>query len=490
MSSFGDYLPLISSKLSHGFESDTLLSELPARSSSVIWPPTSSSPNTSPNSSSLLQTPTHPRRLSPSTPVLSSGALKSCQVIVRPQISPKDSEFDDELPPVLWGRTSDQVAPPTLHTSTADTNDRSSPSPKPSNEYATPPSSVSEVVSAPLNIHERLLSPAPSPFSLEFRTRSPSPDPILLSDVPPSRSTASEDLTPQGTLVHEDLRQGDTFSVQDISFQNRGQSPVPTTHSFDIRVPSDPRMSPSIPTATQNPPQDSLIHDSPISLPDRAPAPIDGEPDDTPLDDIDISNLSRYPLRKRAPAQLKPYTVEKYQYKQALSANPDAIVNMRDRMSRDHYDHTDDHLDETQAPWQPPEETQGDSDDEQWNSRSRVNPREDSAAVDPTPSEERPVQYSELLQDLSSSDNEESKSMQRFSKEAKRLERQRRKVKAEEERQARLIREGNDREKARTRPKAFPVEKPRKSTSRTLSLSTSSVSLPACLNEAPAEEAV
>ncbi|KAG6884590.1 hypothetical protein C0993_009757 [Termitomyces sp. T159_Od127] len=330
---------------------------------------------------------------------------------------------------------------------------------KPSNEFPTPSPHV------PLNTPARLLSPAPSTFSQEVQTRSPSLDPISLFDVSPLQSTAFEDLAQQGTPVHKDLRLGDNLSHQDTSSRT-----VPATCSPDIRVPSSRSTSPSTPTATQNPPQDSLLHDSPILLPDRAPAPINGEPDDTLLNDTDISNLSRYPLRKRAPAQLKPYTVEKYQYKQALSANPDAIVNIRnvgERMGRDHYDHTDDHLDETQALWQPPEETQGDSDDERWHSRTKVGPRE----VDSNISEERPVQYSELLQDLSSSDDEELKSMQRFSKEAKRLERQRRKAKLEEERQARSIREGNDRGKARVRPKAFPVEKPSVSTSRSPSSS-------------------
>jgi Mus7/MMS22 family len=39
-----------------------------------------------------------------------------------------------------------------------------------------------------------------------------------------------------------------------------------------------------------------------------------------------IQDGPRYSLRRRGANQLKPYTVEKFQYKQALSANPDAIV--------------------------------------------------------------------------------------------------------------------------------------------------------------------
>ncbi|KAG6890307.1 hypothetical protein C0995_009513 [Termitomyces sp. Mi166 len=446
-------------KLYHDFEPDIPRPGTPVRASSVTWPPTSSSPNTSPKSSSLLQTPPHD--------------------LLHPKLSPKHNEPDDGLPPVFSSSflpTFDEVELPDIHASLGMIP---SPTPRPLDQLPTVSLSPPDVINTndePLNVHERLLSSTPPPSSPELRLRSPSLDPMLLFDIPPLRPTGSVD---QETLLDKDQRPQDLFLRRDVSPHIDSQSALPVMLSLDNQaLLASPRqhMSPSTPIPAQHSPQILLPHNSSIISSDRslqARIVQVGEPDVTHLVGVDIPSISRYPLRKRAPAQLKPYTVEKYHYKQALSANPDAIVNIRDpgRVSHDHYDHTDGHFDESQAPWQPSEEIQGDNDDERWYLRTKASHHDDSHdIIRPTP-EGRPVQYdSELLQDLPSSDDEESKSMQRFSKEAKRLERKRRKVRLEEER---LVRQKSEGAKAHTKPKPFPVKRPSRCTSRSRSLSIS-----------------
>ncbi|KAG5718721.1 hypothetical protein E4T56_gene2714 [Termitomyces sp. T112] len=454
-------------KLYHEFESNIPPTKTLVHAPSVTWLPTSSSPATSPKSSSLLQTPPYPHKLSPSVLAIwynDPGRLSQDPVQPQPEPGLKNDELNDELPPVLSNPSFippfEEMEPPDIHISPIDLNNsNSSPTldrlPTPS---SSPPEMTKVDDAEPPIMHERSLSSTPLTSSPGIQIRSLSPDPMSLFDVFPSQATGSVDLVRQEISLHKDERPED-LPERDSFPHNGSQFVLRATPPLNSEVPSVSSQHMSF--ATPPPPQASPRsppYCSPPILPDlvlRAPNVQDDE--SNLLNDGDIPSISRYPLRKRAPAQLKPYTVEKYHYKQALSANPDAIVNIRD------------------APWQPIEEAQDNSDSGQWQLRTKATHREDSRGIDPArPAlEERPPQYSELLQDLPSSE-EESKSMQRFSKEAKCLERQRRKAQLKKEKQARLARGESEGAKARARPKAFPVKRSSRSTPRSRTLSISS----------------
>ena len=57
----------------------------------------------------------------------------------------------------------------------------------------------------------------------------------------------------------------------------------------------------------------------------------------------------RYSLRHRKVAQLKPYTVEQLKYKQALRANPDAIVKFKNLTLRNRHHYPDNHYEEDEG---------------------------------------------------------------------------------------------------------------------------------------------
>ena len=125
----------------------------------------------------------------------------------------------------------------------------------------------------------------------------------------------------------------------------------------------------------------------------------------------------RYPLRRRGANQLKPYTVEQFQYKQALSANPDAIVKFRSlarggcrRYSDGEFqgqDHTED-----SGTWE-----------ESRRKRAKISSGSRSKSPNVVQDE---VQYPDILQDLPSTDEEEAKQLQALSKEARKVQRERR----------------------------------------------------------------
>lgn len=129
----------------------------------------------------------------------------------------------------------------------------------------------------------------------------------------------------------------------------------------------------------------------------------------------DQPNTSRYHLRRRGPNQLKPYTVEKFQYKQALISNPDAIVKFRSpprNRSRAHNPVQDD-AEESQELWMPDERDLLDDVD---NGNHDLH-----NALDVT-------QYPEILQDLPLTDEEEADELRALSREARIAVRQQRRA--------------------------------------------------------------
>ncbi|KAG6836986.1 hypothetical protein H0H93_016690 [Arthromyces matolae] len=237
-------------------------------------------------------------------------------------------------------------------------------------------------------------------------------------------------------------------TAEDLSFPTSSPSP-----EMDV---ADSLPSPSRPRLVTNTSQDSTRSDLPAEI------TMDGPQKMTPLpvtssgsSDVDTANISRYPLRKRAPAQMKPYTIENARYKRQFHENPDAIVRQREldlqRVARDHYDHSDDILDESQSAWQPPEESQDDFVAEEW--LRPIEPLNRKKASDVlfiarTTEGQPPQPFTELLQDWAFSDEEDSESMQTFAQEGERLARKQRKTKRDFERQA----------KAPAGQKQFPVK--------------------------------
>jgi len=216
----------------------------------------------------------------------------------------------------------------------------------------------------------------------------------------------------------------------------RSQSIDPLSFLFDFDpdgMPAvvDPPSAPASPTYPElsplrcaspltPPPPSQIARRTPepplVTAPTLPPPPhlgISVQQDDIPFDDINLDNFdnlpnaSRYPLRRRGPNQLKPYTVEKYQYKQALSSNPDAIVKFRSPIRnprrRGPADEDED-ADDSQEPWVPDERFDRDGTEM---SRHDVQPA--SNVLD----------YSGILQDLPSTDDDEAEELRALSKEAR-----------------------------------------------------------------------
>ena len=165
----------------------------------------------------------------------------------------------------------------------------------------------------------------------------------------------------------------------------------------------------------------------------------------------------RYPLRRRNAAQLKPYTVDQLKYKQALKANPDAIVKFKNLALRNHHHHPEDRYDEDG-------ETQKDDDNDEdgdWEERERRrHQRREEARRKETSnqalSERQQISYPDILQDLSSTDEEEANEKHSLSKEARKIvkERQRQwEIQKKEERR----REQEQRRQQLLKPKPFPT---------------------------------
>ncbi|KAG6854521.1 hypothetical protein C0991_005433 [Blastosporella zonata] len=489
-------------KLYHDFEPMDLPYSTPKRSSSVLWPPTSSS------SPRLLVEYSSP----PSTAPIQGDADIHIQKDIHTEDDPSDILlaalsspcrvfcFDDEEPPDIHQALS-TPASPKFHLP----SQLKSPSPDPMSLFdrtpSRPPISPAQAKqvtpareahqieedSLPPAIVSRHTGTAPPLLTVRLPNRG-GPDPLSLFD------TSSWPLDPlpsmrEETPIHRDRRIEDTFSPATVPHHTTASSVLLTTPSSNKRGSPSPLqpMSPLTPLRghTLSSPRNSPPYDlHPLILDDQTIAQHDESiSDDT---NIDMPNIPRYPLRQRNAAQLKPYTMDKLRYKNSLSGNPDAIVNILEveRINNDQYDHADDHPEDSQIPWQLPEVTQNGSDGE-W-SRSKEKPHSHEGSPPPRPAlEERQIEYPEILQDLSSSDDEEFKSMRIFSKEAKRIAREKRKARLAQERQDKLAQKESVRAKVRARARAFPVKEPpstlNASMTRSLSISADG-SLPSQVN--------
>ncbi|GLB41954.1 hypothetical protein LshimejAT787_1005540 [Lyophyllum shimeji] len=306
-------------------------------------------------------------------------------------------------------------------------------------------------------------APSPSPSSPSSK-RSRSPDPLSLFDVPspkPSHSPVAGSPYCSGTPPRSPCRT-----------QHPSESPIRWSIS-----PLTPTSSPQqhlVTSLDKSPPEDAIPGPRAGQETEQLPSEQNEESNDQVLHNTDLHDIpaiSRYPLRKRALAQIKPYTVEKIQYKQALRANPDAIVHYRDpgRATNEHYDHTDNHIEESQAPWAPDDDADGyESDGGRRRNRETAIPRAGSGtANDGIP--EQPAQYPEILQDLPSTDDEEARDFRKTSKEARRLAR---------ERKAKEDRERKEKIENRHKPKAFPLKETKNSSSTEETRRLRSLSLP------------
>ncbi|PPQ65769.1 hypothetical protein CVT26_000370 [Gymnopilus dilepis] len=163
----------------------------------------------------------------------------------------------------------------------------------------------------------------------------------------------------------------------------------------------------------------------------------------------------RYSLRHRNAAQIRPYAYDRKLYERVLKNNPDAIV--KDKiLDRPRHNHPEDRYVD--------EETILDNEEERLETElARRIRREEKGKgrADPQQStsgpEVDPVSLPEILQEeLSSSDEEQAKEIQRLSKEGRRLlKEQERRRKAEEKEEQR-----RQRDEAARRAKRFPVSRP------------------------------
>ncbi|KAG6831106.1 hypothetical protein H0H92_012783 [Tricholoma furcatifolium] len=508
----GNYPPIKRRKLSHNFDSDSSPSRTPARSSSNIYHEStrfSQIPPTSPHSNVRRVTRDESREIlsSPLSPFNSPWSYEA----EPPQSENID---DDNILPAISSSSSPLPAEiDHLHNELMEPSKSTVPSISPPdsslNIVLADGSKRLHLDLQPLNSlgsleHQDLLPGSPSVPSLHSKNaspgtysrtstptspvllhlssqfKSPSPDPLLISEPQPSDHRSSPLASP-ATPTRDNQRLENLFSPGPLTPHDRdAPSSLPTTpapdnerledlfspgpltpqdlplnlplgHSQDMRGPSTPDHSPTPPLAVtresysppQNSPSQTLPHDS---LQPTVLIPNEPENDLT----SDIPQNMRYPLRRRAAAQLRPYTVEKFHYTKALEANPEAIVKIREitRMRNDDYDQTNNHLDDSQALWQPIEETQDDSDREWRGPRERPSHRAEGTSGTSQPEKE----HSEFLQ-LSEDDEE----IVNTRKEVKRLERARR----EQQRREKL---------PRHRP--FPIRIPSHSGQRGTSVDT------------------
>ena len=172
----------------------------------------------------------------------------------------------------------------------------------------------------------------------------------------------------------------------------------------------------------------------------------------------------RYPLRRRKAAQLKPYTVDQLKYKQALKANPDAIVKFKNLALRDHHHHPEDRYEEDGETQKDAYIDDGNNDeDDDWEERERRrHQRREDARRNETSnqalSERQQVSYPEILQDLSSTDEDEEEANEKhtLSKEARKIVKERERqweIQKKEDRR----REQEQRRQQLLKPKRFPT---------------------------------
>ncbi|KAJ3576462.1 hypothetical protein NP233_g425 [Leucocoprinus birnbaumii] len=160
----------------------------------------------------------------------------------------------------------------------------------------------------------------------------------------------------------------------------------------------------------------------------------------------DDDGFTRYPLRHRRPNQLRPYTADKLQYKQALRHNPAAMINALGSQKR-RADHPDDRYDEDDDYMQ--EESQ---------QQSGTVPHDDKAQETQGEGARPPSQHVPAhLRPLSESSDDDSDDLAREARRIKRDQRRREKdarEKEEEEKRQRAEEERRERERRRREKEA------------------------------------
>ncbi|KAG6844635.1 hypothetical protein H0H87_005292 [Tephrocybe sp. NHM501043] len=466
-------------KIHHDFDSMDLPCNTLRRSSLVFWPPTSSSSprlvgySSSPSTTLIPEDDTDISSKDCTEPV--TEAMEEDPVDVLPVVlsSPGQVFFsEDEEPPDMQQRTS---TPSTLILPlfSSPFQPRSL-SADPMSLFDASPRQVQALIVEPATLtHSSISTPQRTPttppaiLALPLRNGRDPPNPNLfdmsLFKSPNKPSIASDRATPKRTI-----RRPEDFFSRDSHKTTPPPAPLATPTPDRQHSLSDSARQLTSPLT----PLQGLIHSSPrispphatppLTIPEVAPHPASSDRHYADAN-LNISDTSRYPLRQRKAAQINPYLYDSLNYRNALRGNPDAVVKLRDicRANNDHYDHKDDQSGESQAPWQPGE-TQDDSDGEQTRRREKSHSRDASRPISSTRqvTGERPVQYPELLRDLSSSDDEETKSMKKFAKEAKWIEKRRRQLQRKQERQYRLAKEESEKKKTRPRAKTFPLKRP------------------------------
>ncbi|KAF9462969.1 Mus7/MMS22 family-domain-containing protein [Collybia nuda] len=322
-----------------------------------------------------------------------------------------------------------------------------------------------------------LLGPQTSPDVLKLESgvteTSLSSMPSTYSDDSEPRSCRPLALPVCGTLsVDPHSLFGSPSSLSDVELPDTA---VPTTPDVEILSPSARLLlSPHSPISLPPPSVSIFANRSILNIPPSPltpPSDIDNyDPlfDSSPLHniasiteknhdgDVDtpselgvahIPDQPRYSLRRRGANQLKPYTIENLQYKKALSSNPDAMVKFRsptrgvrhrsNGTNEDSQEHWEPHTPDENELWEAPQWSRFKKDLQAGPSRI---PALGISNEDAGP----PMQYSEFLQDLPTTDEEEAKEMKALSKEAR---------KAARERKAREVKEKTHKKK----PKSFPL---------------------------------
>ena len=257
--------------------------------------------------------------------------------------------------------------------------------------------------------------------------------------------------------LHKDDNDDELLLFTPVKSVDLDRTLSPLTPSTPKSPVSDTVDRDTIHDLSQSPFQDlPALSSSPGSPLQALPPPEAPEaPEDPDVIQEQLLDGPRYPLRTRKAAQLKPYTVDQLKYKQALKANPDAIVKFKNLALRNHHHHPEDRYEED-------EETQKDAyiddgnndEDDDWEERERRRHRKET--LNQALSERQQVSYPEILQDLLSTDEEEANEKHTLSKEARKIVKEREKqweIQKKEERR----REQERRRQQLLKPKPFPT---------------------------------
>ncbi|KAJ3515760.1 hypothetical protein NLJ89_g1556 [Agrocybe chaxingu] len=264
--------------------------------------------------------------------------------------------------------------------------------------------------------------------------------------------------------------------IQPKSPSPASTSPIAAASSADELLMFSPTRSASRPTSLS--PQSAACNSSlaaqsqpsspapersahPSSRPSPVNPPSRGRTEDDALSAATIRAIvqeeqqsSRYSLRQRQPAQLRPYTLDQIHYVQALQDNPEAIIKLRNLPLHRHR-HPDDHYEE--------DETQQDHDTE-WEAQERKRLRREELRRQTETerhsggrsSHESHCRYDALLPDLPSTD-EEDREMDAVAKEARKI------LRAKEKQRKAKEKEGRQRQRVEKthNPKPYPFSNAR-----------------------------